>query len=87
VICSPLFAMASMVQQILLLPGWVFTFVLEFHYYDTMSQKWGILFSVVRGLEIATPSARNDREKARNDAPYVIARHKVPKQSHAIMVQ
>jgi hypothetical protein len=21
-------------------PGWVFTFVLEFHYYDRMSQKW-----------------------------------------------
>jgi len=46
-----------------------------------------MLFCVVRGLEIATPSARNDREKDRNDAPYVIARHKVPKQSHAIMVQ
>ena len=48
-------------------PGWVFTFVLEFHYYDRMSQKWGILFCVVRGLEIATPSARNDREGRRND--------------------
>jgi len=46
-----------------------------------------MLFSVVRGLEIATPSARNDREERRNDPPYVIARHKVPKQSHAIMVQ
>ena len=46
-----------------------------------------MLFCVVRGLEIATPSARNDKQKRRNDAPYVIARHKVPKQSHAIMVQ
>jgi len=46
------------------LPGWVFTFVLEFHYYDRMSQKWRILSCVVRGLEIATPSARNDKEKS-----------------------
>jgi len=61
--------------------------VLEFHYYDRMSQKWGILFCVVRELEIATPSARNDKEERRNEVPYVIARHKVPKQSHAIMVQ
>jgi len=46
-----------------------------------------VIFCVVKGLEIATPSARNDKEERRDEAPYVIARHKVPKQSHAIMVQ
>jgi hypothetical protein len=34
--------------------------------------------------EIATPSARNDNKKGRNGTPFVIARHTVPKQSHAL---
>ena len=45
------------------LSGWVFTFVLEFYYYDRMSQKWGILSCVVRELEIATPSLAMTKKK------------------------
>jgi len=58
---------AFRLSPLFFLSGWVFTFVMEFHYYDRMSRKWGILFCVVRGLEVATPSARNDKEERRND--------------------
>jgi len=44
------------------LPGWVFTFVVGFHYYIWNESKMGDII-LGWGLEIATPSARNDREK------------------------
>ena len=41
---------------------WVFTFVVGFHYYIWNESKMGDII-LGWGLEIAMPSARNDREK------------------------